>query len=210
MTGMSGAGKTTVLDVLSGRGLTTVDTDYGDWVLPDGTLDEPRMDQLLADHRDIVVAGTAGPFFLPLRRSVGGMDPVAALKRIAFLLERQQADTYRVRAYRRAAWRLEGLAPEELRRRIDTSTLTDLPDVGPKTAGVAIRPRPAGCPTSCARSSRSLAPLAPGGAQLRARCAATCTRTRTGRTAASPIAEMAAAAIDSATSTSRSPTTRRG
>ena len=58
MTGMSGAGKTTVLDVLSGRGLTTVDTDYGDWVLPDGTWDEPRMDQLLGEHRDIVVAGT--------------------------------------------------------------------------------------------------------------------------------------------------------
>jgi shikimate kinase len=55
---MSGAGKTTALDVLAGRGLTTVDTDYGDWVLPDGTWDEPRMDQLLADHRDIVVAGT--------------------------------------------------------------------------------------------------------------------------------------------------------
>jgi shikimate kinase len=55
---MSGVGKTTVLAVLSGRGLTTVDTDYGDWVLPDGTWDEPRMDQLLADHRDIVVSGT--------------------------------------------------------------------------------------------------------------------------------------------------------
>ena len=58
MTGMSGAGKTTVLDVLSARGLTTVDTDYGDWVLPDETWDEPRMDQLLGDHRDLVVAGT--------------------------------------------------------------------------------------------------------------------------------------------------------
>jgi shikimate kinase len=58
VTGMSGAGKTTVLDVLTGRGLATVDTDYGGWVLPDGTWDEPRMDQLLADHRDIVVAGT--------------------------------------------------------------------------------------------------------------------------------------------------------
>lgn len=58
MTGMSGAGKTTVLDVLSSRGWTTIDTDNGDWVLPDGTWDEPRMDQLLADHRAIVVAGT--------------------------------------------------------------------------------------------------------------------------------------------------------
>ena len=58
MTGMSCAGKTTVLAVLGGRGLATIDTDYDDWVLPDGTWDEPRMDQLLADHRDIVVSGT--------------------------------------------------------------------------------------------------------------------------------------------------------
>jgi shikimate kinase len=58
VTGMSGAGKTTVLDVLTGRGVVTVDTDYGGWVLPDGTWDEPRMDRLLLDHRDIVVAGT--------------------------------------------------------------------------------------------------------------------------------------------------------
>lgn len=57
MTGMSGAGKSTVLGVLTGRGLTAVDTDFDGWVLPDGTWDESRMDQLLADHRDIVVSG---------------------------------------------------------------------------------------------------------------------------------------------------------
>jgi shikimate kinase len=55
---MSGAGKSTVLAVLSDRGWATIDTDYDDWVLPDGTWDEPRMDQLRADHRDIVVSGT--------------------------------------------------------------------------------------------------------------------------------------------------------
>jgi shikimate kinase len=58
VTGMSGAGKTKVLAVLSGRGVATIDTDYDDWVLPDGSWDESRMDQLLADHRDIVVSGT--------------------------------------------------------------------------------------------------------------------------------------------------------
>ena len=58
MTGMSGAGKTTVLDELRGRGFFTVDTDYGGWELPDGTWDEPRMGELLACHGDLVVSGT--------------------------------------------------------------------------------------------------------------------------------------------------------
>ena len=58
MTGMSGAGKTTVLDELHRRGFFTIDTDYGGWVLPDGTWDEPRMGELLARHGDLVVSGT--------------------------------------------------------------------------------------------------------------------------------------------------------
>ncbi|WP_123607444.1 AAA family ATPase [Micromonospora sp. Llam0] len=58
VTGMSGAGKTTVLDELHRRGLLTVDTDYDGWELPDGTWDEPRMGRLLARHRDLVVSGT--------------------------------------------------------------------------------------------------------------------------------------------------------
>jgi shikimate kinase len=58
VTGMSGAGKSTVLGELRRRGLHTVDTDYSGWVLPDGTWDEPRMEGLLAGHRDVVVSGT--------------------------------------------------------------------------------------------------------------------------------------------------------
>ncbi len=57
VTGMSGAGKSTVLGELSRRGHHTVDTDYDGWVLPDGTWDESRMDQLLAACRDVVVSG---------------------------------------------------------------------------------------------------------------------------------------------------------
>jgi dephospho-CoA kinase len=58
VTGMSGVGKTTVLDELRRRGHLTVDTDYDGWELPDGTWDQARMDQLLARHRDVIVSGT--------------------------------------------------------------------------------------------------------------------------------------------------------
>ncbi|MEO8330439.1 MAG: AAA family ATPase [Candidatus Nanopelagicales bacterium] len=58
LTGMSGAGKTTVLDELRRRGHLTVDTDYDGWELPDGTWDEPRMQQLLSSHPDLLVSGT--------------------------------------------------------------------------------------------------------------------------------------------------------
>ncbi|MEU4190761.1 AAA family ATPase [Kribbella sp. NPDC026611] len=58
ITGMSGAGKTTVLDELRRRGHLTVDTDYDGWTLTDGTWDEPRMSSLLAEQADVVVSGT--------------------------------------------------------------------------------------------------------------------------------------------------------
>ncbi len=58
VTGMSGAGKSTVLAELERRGHLTVDTDDDGWTLPDATWDEARMDRLLAAHPDVVVSGT--------------------------------------------------------------------------------------------------------------------------------------------------------
>jgi broad-specificity NMP kinase len=58
VTGMSGVGKTTVLDEMSRRGYETIDTDYDGWTSPDGTWDEARMASLLIEQTQVVVSGT--------------------------------------------------------------------------------------------------------------------------------------------------------
>ncbi|HEV2362399.1 MAG TPA: PHP domain-containing protein [Acidimicrobiales bacterium] len=64
------------------------------------------------------------------------IDPVEALARVAYLLESDGADTYKVRAFRRAAAAIAPVDPDRLLELHRTGRLTALTDVGDTTAKV--------------------------------------------------------------------------
>jgi len=115
------------------------------------------------------------------------INPVAALDRIGYILERTREPAFRVKAFRNAADAIRGLSDDELRELAASGRLRDLPGVGEKTERVIVQALAGERPSYLARLEKLTPNPDEGrGAEIRALLKGDCHTTRTGRMAVAP------------------------
>src|SRR5579872_141819 len=126
--------------------------------------------------------------------------PADALRRVAYLLERQRAESYKVRAFRRAASTIDATDRDRLEELARRGRLTDLPGVGATTARVIAEALEGRVPSylaeleSDAAGESEAAALGEGAAALRRSLRGDCHSHSDWSDGGSPIEEMASAA----------------
>jgi putative hydrolase len=126
-----------------------------------------------------------------------GQGPVAALRRVAFLMERGREETRRVQAFRNAAATILPLSAEEVAERVEAGTLTELPGIGPSTASVIEAAVQGTKPERLAKLEAAYAgPLTQGGRELRGALRGDLHSHSDWSDGGSPIEEMAFTAIE--------------
>jgi putative hydrolase len=122
-------------------------------------------------------------------------DAIAALERIAYILEREREPTYRVRAFRNAAAVVRALPDAELEERGRRSTLRGLAGIGPVTAQVIEEALAGATPAYLQRLETEVPPISDDALALRRALRGDCHVHSDWSDGGSPIEEMALAAL---------------
>ncbi|WP_017199420.1 PHP domain-containing protein [Arthrobacter sp. M2012083] len=123
------------------------------------------------------------------------MDPIEALDEISFWLERSQAPTFKVQAFRKAADAVRQLPREELAKLVGSGRITSLKGVGSRSAEIITQAMEDRTPDYLAGlRERGTEPLASGGDTLRAGLRGDLHSHSNWSDGGSPIETMAAAA----------------
>lgn len=97
------------------------------------------------------------------------LDPVAALREIAYLMERVQDDSRRIKAFRTAADAVAALNPEAMAHHLAAGTWREIRGVGDSTGAVISEATAGRVPDRLAKLRAARRPLAVGGEPLLAR-----------------------------------------